>query len=461
VTSSRRRPKAKGDARAAALEVLLGVEAGKHSGALLAGLPETLPARDRALATEIVYGVLRRRAVLDRALAGAATRPIERIDAPLVSLLRIAAYQILYLDRVPPPAAVDEAVGLARRRGGRAAAAFVNGVLRALLRPGRPRHAAIVGDRPGGGADSEPVRAWLALDTSFPRWFVDRVLDRDGAVAGEALLRALDTPAPVALRVARRAGGAGAAIARLTAEGVSAVASPVLEDALRVTGGVVPRAPAFEDGWLYVQDEASQLLALLPSPVGRETTVVDLCAAPGGKTLMLADGVTPPELLVAADASRSRLRRLVGNARRMGHAGILPIAMDATRPALRRRFDRVLLDAPCSGTGVIRRHPEIRWRVGAGVVRRSADRQARLLAAAADLVAPGGRLVYSVCSLEPEEGRERIDELLARRPDLTLLDARTVLPAALHRLVDGSGAVVTRPERDDMDGFFAALLTLC
>jgi 16S rRNA (cytosine967-C5)-methyltransferase len=242
---------------------------------------------------------------------------------------------------------------------------------------------------------------------------------------------------------------------------VRAEASPLLEDALRVVDGVVPRAPAFDDGWLYVQDEASQILALLLAPVGRGTAVVDLCAAPGGKSLMLADGVEPPERLVAADASRSRLRRLVGNARRMGLAGILPVAMDATRPALRVRFDRVLVDAPCSGTGVIRRHPEIRWRVGAGLVRRSAARQARLLDAAAGLVAPGGRLVYSVCSLEPEEGPERVDALLAGRPDLRLVDARSVLPTALHRLVDARGALVTRPDRDDVDGFFAALMTLC
>jgi 16S rRNA (cytosine967-C5)-methyltransferase len=228
-----------------------------------------------------------------------------------------------------------------------------------------------------------------------------------------------------------------------------------------VHAGVAPRTAAFEDGWLYVQDEASQIPALLLAPLGGETSVIDLCAAPGGKTLALADSAERPGLLLAADASRTRLRRLVGNARRMGITGILPVAMDAAAPAVGRRFDRVLLDAPCSGTGVIRRHPEIRWRVTAGVVRRCAARQERMLDAAADLVAPGGRLVYSVCSLEPEEGRERIEVLLAGRPGLRLIDARTILPERLHVLVDDRGAVVIRPERHDMDGFFAAILSLC
>lgn len=461
MTSSRRPPKAETDPRAAAVGILLAVESGAHSGALLAALPAAMPARDRALATEIVYGVLRRRTILDRALRGAASRPLGRIDAPILALLRVAVYQVLYLDRVPPPAAVDEAVGYARRRSGRPAAAFVNGTLRGLLRAGRPRPGDIVGSRPGSARDAGPLRDWLACDTSFPRPFVDRVLDREGEAPGEGLLRALNSPAPVALRVTRRAGSQLAAIERLAAEGVRAVPSPVLAGALRVVQGSVPESAAFRDGWLYVQDEASQILALLLAPLGPGVSVIDLCAAPGGKALQMADTGEPPRPLVAADASLARLRRLVENARRMGIGGIMPVVMDAAAPAVGRRFDRVLLDAPCSGTGVIRRHPEIRWRATGEAVRRCADRQARLLAAAAGIVAPGGRFVYSVCSLEPEEGRERVEALLADRPGMRRVDARAVLPAGLHHLVDDRGALVTRPGRDDMDGFFAAILTLC
>ena len=454
-------PKAETDPRAAAVSMLLAVESGAHSGALLAALPAAMAARDRALATEIVYGVLRRRSILDRALAGVASRPLERIDPPLLALLRVALYQVLFLDRVPPPAAVDEAVGLARRRSGRPAAAFVNGTLRGFLRAGRLRPGDIAGPRPEGPHDEGRLRDWLACDTSFPRPFVDRVIDREGDAGGEALLRALNSPAPVALRVARRAGSPEAAVERLAADGVRALPSPVLAGALRVVEGTAPASAAFRDGWLYVQDEASQILALLLAPLGAAVSVIDLCAAPGGKTLQIADVEDRPRTLVSADASRTRLVRLVENARRMGIGGILPVVMDAAAPAFRRRFDRVLLDAPCSGTGVIRRHPEIRWRVTEMVVRRCAERQARLLDAAAGLVAPGGRLIYSVCSLEPEEGSGRIEALLSDRPGMCRVDARTVLPATLHHLVDGDGALVTRPGRDDMDGFFAAILTLC
>jgi len=461
VTSSRRPRRPEIDPRVAAVDTLLAVESGAHSGALLAALPGSMPARDRALATEIVYGVLRRRSVLDRALARAASRPPERIDPPLLAMLRVALYQILFLDRVPPPAAVDEAVGLARRRSGRPAAAFVNGTLRGFLRSGRPRPDDIAEVRPDSRHGVGAFRDWLARDTSFPRPFVDRVLDRDGDAGGETLLRALNTPAPVALRVARRAGGPEVAIERLAGEGVRALPSPVLPGALRVVEGSVPASVAFREGWLYVQDEASQILPLLLMPLDTEVSVIDLCAAPGGKTLQIADLERRPRILVSADASLARLRRLVENARRMGIGGTMPVVMDAAAPAFRRRFDRVLLDAPCSGTGVIRRHPEIRWRVTTAVVRRCALRQARLLDAAVGLLAQGGRLVYSVCSLEPEEGRERIDALLSDRADVRRVDARTVLPGALHRLVDESGALVTRPGRDDMDGFFAAILTLC
>jgi len=184
VTSSRRPRKAEIDPRVAAVDTLLAVDSGAHSGALLAALPGAMQARDRALATEIVYGVLRRRAILDRALAGIASRAPERIDPPLLAVLRVALYQILFLDRVPPPAAVDEAVGLARRRSGRSGAAFVNGALRGFLRSGRPRAEDITGARPDGRDRAGALRDWLACDTSFPRAFVDRVLEEARSLPG-------------------------------------------------------------------------------------------------------------------------------------------------------------------------------------------------------------------------------------------------------------------------------------
>jgi 16S rRNA (cytosine967-C5)-methyltransferase len=225
---------------------------------------------------------------------------------------------------------------------------------------------------------------------------------------------------------------------------------------------VPQRTALFRRGEFYIQDEASQIVAMLLQPLRPGDRLVDLCAAPGGKLLQVAgEAGAPLPFLVAADLSLARLRKLRDNARRAGIEGIHLLAMDAGLPALGGRFERVAVDAPCSGTGVIRRHPEIRWRVSPASIERHAERQARTLQAALDLLAPGGRLVYSVCSLEPEEGPARIDAILRERRDVRLLDARDILPGALHHLVHPRGMLETLPHRHGIDGFFAAVLSLC
>jgi 16S rRNA (cytosine967-C5)-methyltransferase len=201
------------------------------------------------------------------------------------------------------------------------------------------------------------------------------------------------------------------------------------------------------------------MVALLLQPLADGEGFLDLCAAPGGKFLAAVESRPPrPGPLVAADRSAVRLRAMLRNARRTGAGAFHAVVLDAARPALRRRFGRVLLDAPCSGTGIIRRHPEIRWRRSEAEIARLAAGQAGMLRAAADLVAPGGRLVYAVCSLEPEEGEARIAALLAERDDLEPLDARPLLPPAAGGLIDRDGRLATLPHRDDLDGFFAAVL---
>jgi 16S rRNA (cytosine967-C5)-methyltransferase len=420
-----------------------------------------MPERDRALATEIVYGVLRRRSLLDRALAGVSARSLGNIDAPLLEILRIAAYQVIFLSRIPQSAAVNEAVGLARRRLGRPGAAFANAVLRALCvrAPFRPED--LAGPRPGEGEDDEALREWLACDASFPRFLVDRFLDRHGAADGEALLRASNQPAPVVLRPARRAGGAPALARALEGEGIVTAPSPVLDGALRVVSGAAQHTGVFRRGWFYIQDEGAQIVAMLLSPLGRGDRVADLCAAPGGKILQVAEAPEPPALVLAADRSVSRLRLVRENAGRIGAGPIHFAAMDMMQPALGGRFTRVLLDAPCSGTGVIRRHPEIRWRRTEESIRRHAGRQAAALRAATGLLAPGGRLVYAVCSLEPEEGPAQIEDLLRHQPGLRRIDARDILPMDLHGFVAADGSLRTLPHLHDVDGFFAAVLALC
>ena len=462
MTASRRLPPDVG-ARDAALDILERIEAGRgHSNTLLAGLPVDMPARDRALCTELVYGILRRRAVLDESIAAASSRPLESIDRWLLGVLRIAAYQILVLTRVPWPAAVDEAVRMAKTRGGAGAGGFANGVLRTLCRA--VERGAIPTDRPRPDprTRASEFRDWLVREVSFPRPLIDRYLDRLGWEEGEALLRALNQPASVALRPTRRGGSPEALAHALAAEDVETGPSPVLPGALRVVRGVPQRTKAFGDGEFYIQDEAAQMVALLLEPLNSSHHLIDLCAAPGGKILQAADHLgTDVGMLLAADRSPRRLRRLRENASRMGLSWIRCVAMEAEKPALRGRFDRVLLDAPCSGTGVIRRHPEIRWRRTESDIRRHAAAQDRALRAACGLLAREGRLVYAVCSLEPEEGSERIDALLRERNDLRPIDARHILPVALHRFVNGRGALETLPHRDDVDGFFAAVLSLC
>jgi 16S rRNA (cytosine967-C5)-methyltransferase len=454
VKPSHRRPRPE-LARAAALDVLEGVESrGGSSNVLLAEI-HVRDERERHLATTLVYGVLRRRRTLDRLIETTSARPLSEIDLPTLLALRLALFQILFLTRVPRAAAVNEAVSLLRARRGRGAAAFANGVLRAacrLLEGGLEPQNLLP-------EESSDTALFLAEKHSFPRFLVERFLKRFGREECESLLDTLNKPAPTVLRLRKGSAGAESLQRRLLEEGVATIPSPLLPGALRVVRGAPQRTRVFRDGLVYIQDEAAQIVALLLLPIDPAGGLLDLCTAPGGKLLAAAETLPPGSRIVAADASVARLRLLDDNARRLGIAGVLKVVMDAARPALRAVFGRVLLDAPCTGTGVIRRHPEIRWRRSPEDVQASARAQGRALRAAAGLVSPTGRLVYSVCSLEPEEGPERIEELLRERGDLAIVDARSILPPALHRLVDGRGFLNTLPHRDDTDGFFAAVLS--
>ena len=440
--------------RAAACAILEKVEVGGGSSNLLLAEMSGGEERERHLATTLVYGVLRQRRALDRLIEKASQRPLAEIDPPVLIVARVALFQILFLTRVPRAAAVNEAVSLARARRGRGAAAFTNAVLRTACR--------LIDQGIGAGSllpdEAVDPALHLAEKHSFPPFLAGRFLARHGREECEALLETLNTPAPTVLRVTRRAGDGAATVGRLREEGIETTPSPGLAGALRVVRGAPQRTGLFRDGQVYVQDEAAQVVSLLLLPLDHPDGLLDLCTAPGGKLLMAAESLPPGARVVASDISMARLRLLEENARRLHVTGILRVASDATRPALRATFGRVLLDAPCTGTGIIRRHPEIRWRRSDADVATAARAQAQMLLRAADLVSPGGRLVYSVCSLEPEEGPERIDALLEARPDLSVVDARTILPPALHRLIDRRGFLATLPHRDDMDGFFAAAL---
>jgi 16S rRNA (cytosine967-C5)-methyltransferase len=423
-----------------------------HSNALLTRLPDGLDDRERRLATELVYGVLRRRSALDRIVTGHASRPLHRIDSLLLNALRLTLYQILHLSRVPRAAAVNEGVRLVRARLGRSGASFANAVLRSICRDLDETGF----DRPGHTATDA---AGLAEAHSFPRFLVERFLRRYGPTETNELLEVLNRPASIGLRITGRVMSIEDLTDRLRRDGIEVGPSPVLPGALRVARGVPQRSVSFRAGEIYIQDEASQLVAELLNPLHSGEEVLDLCAAPGGKTLAIADamraGHHPP---LATDISEGRLRALRDNAERAGIANLPCVVMDARRPALAARFGRVLLDAPCSGTGIIRRHPEIRWRRSEEAIHQFARKQEEMLDAACGLVEIGGRLVYSVCSLEPEEGPERIAAFLGRRPEWIPIDARQCLPETAHPLVNGEGFLDTLPHRHDVDGFFAAVL---
>jgi 16S rRNA (cytosine967-C5)-methyltransferase len=301
--------------------------------------------------------------------------------------------------------------------------------------------------------------AALALETSHPSWWVQRLVARTGWESARAVLDLDNRPAPLVLRPALRRTAPAALAERLRAEGVSTREGVFLAEALRVLSGSPLHTAAWSDGLAWVQDEAAQLpVALLGSDL--PGPALDACAAPGGKTLQMADALEKGAVLVAADRHQGRLQRLVRGLARVGPPGVLPLAADAARPALRAAFAVALVDAPCSGTGTFRRHPELRWRLRPEDPARLGEVQAAILSATAALIRPGGRLVYAVCSMEPEEGEHVVAAFLAREPGFRLVDGRDVLPAAAHRACDPQGRVRTSPDLD-VDGFFAALLRRC
>jgi len=420
-------------ARRAALRVFLDTERGGPTlGDRLAQADvESLPTRDRAFLHELVLGTLRRRAALDFACARLLDRPFTRLDGPVKAILRLGAYQLLHL-RVPPRAAVSESVELAQAVAPRASG-LVNAVLRRLAREGAP---------PFPAAEADPL-GWLTSAGSLPRWLATRWLERLGPDAAVARARAFLDPPPSVFRfnprvadAEERARAAGLEPRRLTVPG-----------SWTAEGRTATLAA---DGVIYVQDQGSQMAGHLAAQ-GRR--VLDACAAPGGKTTLLADLLGAGGTVVGAEASLPRLERMAGLVARWGATTVRLVGADARRPPFAGLFDSVLLDAPCTGLGTVARHPDIRWRTTERDVVRHALRQRELIGSVAALVAPGGGLVYSVCSGEPEEGEEVVGAFLEGHREF----ARAPLPAWAAPFAE-AGYARTRPERDGGDAFFVAPL---
>ncbi|HEV2439762.1 MAG TPA: 16S rRNA (cytosine(967)-C(5))-methyltransferase RsmB [bacterium] len=434
-------------AREVALEVLHRVDADRawSGAALRAALGRAgLTPADEALATELVYGTLRHRAQVDWALAQALHRRLDSLPPRIREVLRLGAYQLAFLSRVPARAACDETVELARRVGHAGTVSLVNAVMRRLAAspPAWPE--------PADTAEAIAVR-W-----SHPEWLVARWLARFGPDETRALCAANNAAPPSSVRLNTLRGSIPELDARLRALGIETQPSARLPESRRITAGPPDaRAAAYAAGLVTPQDEGSMLVARLVAPDPGEL-VIDACAAPGGKTTHLAALMGGRGRVVACDLLPQKVETVARQCARLGAAGVETRVVDAARlgevyPAA---ADRVLVDAPCSGLGVLRRRPEIRWRARPEDLAAITARQARLLAGAAGAVRPGGRLVYSVCTIEPEEGPQVIAAFLAASPAFE----PGPIEAWPFAAPAGPGAVFLHPHHTGTDGFFVAAL---
>jgi 16S rRNA (cytosine967-C5)-methyltransferase len=433
-------------ARYIALTVLRRVERDSAYAdvALDAALAErALAQRDRGLATRLVYGTLAWQGLLDWHLSRLAGREPQRLALPVRALLRLGLYQLLHLDRIPAHAAVSTSVDLAKRVAP-AAAGLVNAVLRRAV---RERATLPVPDT------ADPVRH-LAVTLSHPEWLVARWHAQLGDAETRLLLAADNEIAPTILRARR--GERERLLATLTRAGVAAAPTRYAPDGVRVEA-VAPHAlPGYAEGTFAVQSEASQLVGCLLAPP-RGARVLDVCAAPGGKAFYLAELIGRSGSVLALDQRQRGASVVAAGARRLGLTNLAAMVADARRLPLAAtgQFDCVLVDAPCSGLGTLRAHPEVRWSRVPEDLCRLAALQAQLLATATAQLRPGGALVYATCTISPEENEGVVEPWLAAHPELEREDAAAHLPPQAAAHVDASGALRTFPHRDGLDGFYA------
>jgi 16S rRNA (cytosine967-C5)-methyltransferase len=397
-------------ARATAFEILRRVTDGDAyaSNLLASDRYSKLSREDHALAQELVLGVLRWQAQLDFLIEHYARRPLKKLDGEVVIALRLGLYQLRFLSRVPPHAAINESVNLAKERKKESAAPLVNAVLRSAQRDSRFDLSKTIKDS----------LERLVAETSHPAWLLKRWIARYGEAEARDLALANNTAPRTALRFNARRHSVEQTRLWLKERKIEVHDSTLTPKAFNVRGTIKggslpPQSEPIRNGWIYLQDEASQLIARLAAQSVRENAaskVWDSCAAPGSKTSLMASLLREDSLIVASDLYDHRLRTMKELNARLAVDQIRLVQLDATRelPFEPESFDLVLLDAPCTGLGTLQRHPEIKWRLTEAKIGELAELQKRLLANAAQQVRPGGLLVYSVCSTEPEEGEDII-----------------------------------------------------
>ncbi len=442
-------------ARQAAFHILRRVEEdGAFASVLLAATAddEGLRADDRALSYELVLGVLRRQLWLDCLIEHYARRDAKSLDAPVRRALRLGLYQLRFLARVPQSAAVNESVNLVKQARLKSAASFVNAVL---------RRAARETDYDPAKNIIDPIKS-LAVETSHPEHLIERWAQAFGWEHTRAFAHANNDVPPTAFRLTKVTRGASPESAKinckdifekLRAAGGELQPSAIAPESWRVAGaGSVLRELA-RAGVIYIQDEASQLIAHVLN-AGAGDRVLDACAAPGGKTTHIAMKTNDEAFIVAGDVHEHRLRIVREACARQEIKSVSGVVFDARSalPFPELSFERVLVDAPCSGTGTLRRNPEIRWRIQNSDITNLAAQQGAILACAAKTVCKGGRLLYSTCSVETEENEAVVDKFLSGNTDFRQLPVN--VPDSLKI---ASGAARTWPQRDGADGFFIAL----
>ena len=442
-------------ARASAFDILLRVERESSYAAELlhSATYERLSTPDHALATELVMGVLRWRSRLDDEIAQTSSQPLSKLDAEILIALRLALYQFRWLDRVPQRAALHESVELVKRARKKSAAPFVNAVLRKLSTAPQPEKE---------GKLHSP--ATVARNYAHPAWLVERWAREYGLATAHEICKHNQSIPTTAIRLRMPA--------TLTPDSLTLgpltpgplLPGSLLSSARRVETGDVTKTKSFREGHFVIQDEASQLVAAL---VGHGSRILDCCAAPGGKTLAIADR-NPDAAITAVELHPHRanlLKKMLPHEAKP--ARIEVVVADAVHLPQTRPYDRVLADVPCSGTGTLARNPEIKWRLTPGDLAELHQRQKAILRSALTQVAPGGRLIYSTCSLEKEENQDVVEQALKANNSFRLLDCR----AELDRLKNAGELTVSNPATltsgpylrtipglHPCDGFFAAIL---
>jgi 16S rRNA (cytosine967-C5)-methyltransferase len=440
-------------ARIAAYEILLRVETqDAYAVELLhSDRVSRLSAPDRNLAMQLVMGVLRWQSRLDSAIGEVATgkNSIAKLDPEVRIALRLAVFQLRFLERIPESAAVNESVELVKRARKRSAAPFVNAVLRKIARAAGP-------NAPAKFESAHDLADWF----SHPEWLVESWLKQFGIENTRCICEYNQAAPQTSLRLNADKVHLGVAVAELAGEGIEVESGALLASALRVTSGDVTRTPAFREGRIAIQDEASQLIAAL---VGSGSRILDCCAAPGGKTSAIALR-NPKAEIIAAELHPQRAQMM---RKFISAPNVKIITADAVNLPLSGTFDRVLADVPCSGTGTLARNPEIKWKLKPADIDDLHGRQVAILSAALDRVSPNGRLIYSTCSLEEKENRGVVERVLEEKPNFRLLECGPLIEELKRQgdlvwpeigsLIDGP-FLRTLPGAHPCDGFFAAVI---